>query len=104
MKKLSLEEFAVVMYTEYIHEVLSSLLRSEDIGLNFYKRDLKDQKEIESLLKKYASEIASGYVKELKTNGLLKEKLSEKEEKKVKEILDTRIKEFVENVKKQEKI
>lgn len=101
MKKLTLEEFAVIMYAEVINEILNnSYLRSGDFETGFYTREIKEQKEIESLIERYSIEISKRFVDELKARDLLREELSNEEEKIVEDILKKKVEEFISNVKK----
>lgn len=83
MKKLSFDEFAVQMYHKSVKQILISLLRSKELGKDFYGRSLKDQKEIESFLDKKALEISKEFVKRLKKKGFPKKELSDEEQQKM---------------------
>lgn len=83
MNKLNFVEFSVKMYTESIFKTLKVAIEDKNVKNAYLNKGYKDEKEIESGLKKLSNQIAINFVQILKEKGYPDEEIALMEQKRI---------------------
>lgn len=92
MKELHFDEFTIEVYSRTIYKILKSMVEDKEMSKYFLYMKFQDRRDFEFMLKKKSDDIATEFVRTIKSKGFPDNEIPQDEQKHIlKEIIDEHI-------------
>lgn len=92
MKELHFDEFTIEVYSKITYKILKSMVEDKEMSKYFLSLKFQDRRNFEFMLKKKSDDIATEFVRIIKSKGFPDNDIPQDEQKQIlKEIIDEHI-------------
>jgi len=92
MRELHFDEFTIGVYSKVTYKILKSMVEDKEMSKYFLSLKFQDMRDFEIMLKKKSDDIATEFVRTIKSKGFPDNEIPQDEQKQIlKEIIDGHI-------------